>query len=83
MKLAVAGADRSGRARARGWPLVHAWTFRAENYFLPVELRQGDAGAPDYMRQHGDLDAELRAFYAAGVDGVFSDFPGVAVSARP
>ncbi len=62
---------------------VHAWTFRAENYFLPVELRQGDPGAPDYMRQHGDLGAELRAFYAAGVDGVFSDFPGVAVSARP
>lgn len=61
---------------------VHAWTFRAENYFLPAELRRGDASAPDYMRQHGDLDAELRAFYAAGVDGVFSDFPGLAVSAR-
>ncbi|WP_395646512.1 glycerophosphodiester phosphodiesterase family protein [Terricaulis sp.] len=61
---------------------VHAWTFRAENYFLPVELRRGDVSAPDYMRQHGDLDAELRAFYAAGVDGVFSDFPGMAVAAR-
>lgn len=61
---------------------VHAWTFRAENYFLPLELRRGDASAPDYMRQHGDLDAELRQFYAAGVDGVFSDFPGMAVAAR-
>lgn len=61
---------------------VHAWTFRAENYFLPTELRRGDAAAPDFMRQHGDLDAELRAFYAAGVDGVFSDFPAMAVAAR-
>jgi glycerophosphoryl diester phosphodiesterase len=62
--------------------LVHPWTFRAENFFLPTELRRGDAGAPDYLRQHGAIDAELRAFYAAGVDGVFSDFPGAAVAAR-
>ena len=62
--------------------LVHAWTFRAENIFLPAELRRGDASAPDYMRQHGDLEAELRAFYALGVDGVFSDFPRAAVAAR-
>ncbi len=62
--------------------LAHAWTFRAENYFLPAELRRGDPAAPDYMRQHGDLAAELRAFYAAGVDGVFSDFPAAAVAAR-
>jgi glycerophosphoryl diester phosphodiesterase len=62
--------------------LVHPWTFRAENFFLPTELRRGDASAPDYMRQHGDLDAELRAFYAAGVDGLFSDFPAAAVAAR-
>lgn len=61
---------------------VHPWTFRAENFFLPTELRRGDASAPDYMRQHGDIDAELRAFYAAGVDGVFSDFPAAAVAAR-
>lgn len=62
--------------------LVHAWTFRAENYFLPIELRRGASNADGYMREHGDLDAELRAFYAAGVDGVFSDFPAAAVRAR-
>lgn len=61
---------------------VHAWTFRAENYFLPAELHRGDASAPDYMRQHGDFAAELHAFYDAGVDGVFSDFPAAAVAAR-
>lgn len=62
--------------------VVHAWTFRAENYFLPLELRQADPNAAGFQRQHGDLAAELRAFYAAGVDGVFSDFPAEAVAAR-
>jgi glycerophosphoryl diester phosphodiesterase len=55
---------------------VHAWTFRAENAFLPAALRRGaDAGA------HGDLAAEIGAFMAAGVDGLFSDHPDLARSA--
>lgn len=78
----LAPTDLVQRAHAANL-VVHPWTFRAENYFLPAELRRGDASAPDYMRQRGDLDAELRAFYAAGVDGVFSDFPAMAVAARP
>ncbi len=57
--------------------LVHVWTFRAENVFLPVELRTGSDPAA-----RGNIRAELRAFYEAGIDGVFSDFPGEAVSAR-
>ena len=57
--------------------LVHPYTFRRENRFLPAELRRGaDPAAP------GDLAAELRQFFALGVDGVFSDFPDVAVEAR-
>ena len=56
---------------------VHVWTFRAENVFLPTELRVGRE-----QEGHGDLSAELRQFYALGVDGVFSDFPGMAVAAR-
>jgi glycerophosphoryl diester phosphodiesterase len=60
---------------------VHVWTFRAENYFLPAELRRGDPKAPDFLRRHGDLAAELGAFFKLGVDGVFSDFPASAVSA--
>jgi len=48
--------------------LVHAYTFRAENYFLPAGLRRGaDPTA------HGDLEAEIRAFLAAGIDGLFVD----------
>lgn len=62
--------------------LVHPWTFRPENYFLPSALRVGATSAPETQRLHGNLDAELRAFYAAGVDGVFSDDPAAAVAAR-
>lgn len=77
------GAGRSGRpltlvadAHKAGLK-VHVWTFRAENVFLPAELRRtGD------RETHGDLAAELRQFYALGVDGVFSDFPDAAVAAR-
>ncbi|MTD46738.1 glycerophosphodiester phosphodiesterase [Conexibacter sp. W3-3-2] len=58
--------------------LVHPYTFRAENQFLPVELRRGTDPAA-----YGDVLAELAAFYAAGVDGVFADQPDLAVEARP
>lgn len=61
---------------------VHPWTVRAENYFLPPALRRGDAARPDYMALHGDVEPLLKALYAAGVDGVFSDFPALAVAAR-
>jgi glycerophosphoryl diester phosphodiesterase len=78
----VAGpTDLIARAHAKNL-LVHAWTVRAENYFLSNDLRRGDPAAPDYLRQHGDLAAELRGFQALGVDGWFSDFPGMAVAAR-
>jgi glycerophosphoryl diester phosphodiesterase len=62
--------------------MVHSWTFRPENFFLPNALRVGATPAPETQRLHGNLDAELRAFYAAGVDGVFSDDPAAAVAAR-
>ena len=61
---------------------VHPWTVRAENYFLPPALRRGDAARPDYMALPGDVEPLLKALYAAGVDGVFSDFPDLAVAAR-
>jgi glycerophosphoryl diester phosphodiesterase len=57
--------------------IVHAWTFRAENQFLPTDFRIGtDPNA------RGDIFAELALFYGLGLDGVFSDFPDVAVAAR-
>jgi glycerophosphoryl diester phosphodiesterase len=52
---------------------VHAWTFRAENHFLPSTLQRGS----DPSAQ-GDLEAEIAAFVAAGVDALFCDHPGPA-----
>ena len=62
--------------------VVHPWTVRAENYFLPSSLRRGDPAAADYLAQPGEVAAVFKALYAAGVDGLFSDFPGLAVAAR-
>jgi glycerophosphoryl diester phosphodiesterase len=55
---------------------VHPWTFRAENYFLPVSLRS----SADPV-QRGDLAAEVTAFLATGIDGFFTDHPALALPA--
>ena len=65
-----------GEAHAAGLA-VHPWTIRAENYFLPKSLQRGASPAA-----HGDAAAVVKALYGAGVDGVFSDFPALAVAAR-
>jgi hypothetical protein len=49
--------------------LVHPWTFRRENLFLPEDLRRGDPASPAYLRAAGDVPAELRQFCQLGVDG--------------
>lgn len=49
--------------------LVHPYTFRNEKQFL----------ATDYA---GDPIAEYQQFYQLGIDGVFSDFPDIAIKAR-
>jgi glycerophosphoryl diester phosphodiesterase len=64
----VAHAHEAGLA-------VHVWTFRAENHFLLPYLRGAQPG------EHGDLGAEIRAFMAAGIDGLFSDHPDLARAA--
>jgi glycerophosphoryl diester phosphodiesterase len=61
---------------------VHPWTVRAENYFLPTSLRRATRQSPTILAQHGDVAPLFKALYAAGVDGIFSDFPGLAVAAR-
>jgi glycerophosphoryl diester phosphodiesterase len=66
----VADAHRLGLA-------VHPWTFRRENYFLPLAQKSGID-----PRGHGDLNAEITAFLATGIDGIFSDNVAEAVAAR-
>jgi glycerophosphoryl diester phosphodiesterase len=58
--------------------LVHAWTFRNENTFLPLDFRIGTDPAA-----WGDAAAEYRLFLSLGLDGVFSDQPDTARSVVP
>ncbi len=48
---------------------VHTWTFRKEEQYL----------APDYNK---NSQAEYEQFFKLGIDGVFSDFPDIAVDVR-
>lgn len=45
--------------------LVHAWTFRNEDCFLPLDFQ-------------GNPQGEYELFFSLGVDGVFSDYPDTA-----
>ncbi|MFD0854036.1 glycerophosphodiester phosphodiesterase family protein, partial [Actinomadura adrarensis] len=53
------------------------YTFRNENQFLPVDLRNGTVPS-DY----GQALREYELFYRTGIDAVFSDNPDTAVLAR-
>jgi len=85
-KLLVEPRDAAGQALAptslvadahAAGLLVHPWTFRGENIFLPAGDRIGEDQAA-----RGDAAAEYRRFFGYGVDGLFSDFPAEAVAAR-
>jgi glycerophosphoryl diester phosphodiesterase len=54
-------------AHAQGL-LVHPWTFRAENTFLPSNLQRGTTPA-----EYGDLAGEILPYLRAGIDGFFTD----------
>src|SRR5882757_4394645 len=56
---------------------VHAYTFRAENQYLPVDLRSG----PD-PNQLGNLESELKVYLNAGLDGFFTDHADYGARAR-
>ncbi|MBB5954518.1 glycerophosphoryl diester phosphodiesterase [Saccharothrix tamanrassetensis] len=64
-------------AHVRGL-IVHAWTFRNENTFLPADFRTSTDPAA-----YGRAFDEYAKFYATGLDGVFADNPDTAVEARP
>jgi glycerophosphoryl diester phosphodiesterase len=66
----VAGAHAQGL-------LVHVWTFRAENEFLPDDLKS-NGGASAY----GDMKTEIERYLARGIDGFFTDFPAIGAQVR-
>ncbi|MEU6118963.1 glycerophosphodiester phosphodiesterase [Streptomyces sp. NPDC047117] len=56
--------------------VLHPYTVRNENTFLPVDLRKGsDPNA------YGDSLAYFKALFATGIDGLFSDNPDTALLA--
>ncbi|MFF9115613.1 glycerophosphodiester phosphodiesterase family protein [Streptomyces massasporeus] len=75
-KSSVAGTSLVADAHAAGLR-IGPYTFRAENQFLPAELRHG-SGPNDF----GDAFAEYALYYRLGVDAVVTDFPDLAVMAR-
>jgi glycerophosphoryl diester phosphodiesterase len=56
---------------------VHAYTFRAENRYLPKDLRSGSD--PNHF---GDMQTELLAYLKAGLDAFFTDHADLGVRAR-
>ncbi|WBY16748.1 glycerophosphodiester phosphodiesterase [Erythrobacteraceae bacterium WH01K] len=58
--------------------LVHAWTVRKENAFLPEQLR--GRGGP---AQTGCDESLYATLASSGIDGVFTDDPGRMVSPDP
>lgn len=63
----VADAHRAGL-------LVHPWTLRPENAFLPLRLKSAPVGDGT---QRGNARADMEDFLRAGIDGVFTDDPAV------
>ncbi|WP_031089133.1 glycerophosphodiester phosphodiesterase [Streptomyces sp. NRRL WC-3549] len=62
-------------AHARGL-VVHPYTMRNENTFLPADFRRGtDPNA------YGDVFGALRTYLGTGIDGIFSDNPDTALLA--
>ncbi|CAL9367794.1 glycerophosphodiester phosphodiesterase [Streptomyces sp. enrichment culture] len=62
-------------AHARGL-VLHPYTLRNENSFLPADFRRGtDPNA------YGDVFGAYRAYFATGIDGIFTDHPDTALLA--
>lgn len=63
-------------AKAAGL-MVHAYTLRPENAYLPAPLRSAGGDSA-----HGDAMTLIGMLEAAGVDGIFHDAPALGVKAR-
>jgi glycerophosphoryl diester phosphodiesterase len=71
------GAPTSLVAHAHAAGLgVHPWTFRADNHFLPRNLRSSTDPT-----QLGHLLSEINSFLDAGIDGFFTDHPDLGARA--
>ncbi|MEU5715050.1 glycerophosphodiester phosphodiesterase [Streptomyces sp. NPDC020403] len=62
-------------AHARGL-ILHPYTMRNENTFLPVDFRRGTDPTA-----YGDAFGALRTYFGTGIDGIFADNPDTALLA--
>jgi glycerophosphoryl diester phosphodiesterase len=62
--------------------VVHPYTFRNENQFLPAELRVGNPADPNFPNLYGKAFDEDQQFFKLGIDGLFTDNSDTAVAAR-
>ncbi|MFB7849294.1 glycerophosphodiester phosphodiesterase [Streptomyces sp. NPDC056053] len=62
-------------AHAQGL-VLHPYTMRNENTFLPADFRRGTDPAA-----YGDAFGALRTYFGTGIDGIFSDNPDTALLA--
>lgn len=53
--------------------VVHPYTFRSENIYLPEEFRSNDSS----QEAIGNLEGKLEVFLEAGIDGLFVDQPDI------
>jgi glycerophosphoryl diester phosphodiesterase len=56
--------------------LVHPYTLRNENAFLPTEFHRGED-----PNGYGDVFGAVRAYFEQGIDGIFTDQPDTALLA--
>ncbi|MFG2432363.1 glycerophosphodiester phosphodiesterase [Streptomyces sp. NPDC048590] len=56
--------------------VLHPYTLRNENSFLPADFRRGTD-----PHAYGDVFGAARAYFEAGIDGIFSDNPDTALLA--
>jgi glycerophosphoryl diester phosphodiesterase len=57
--------------------ILHPYTLRNENPFLPADFRKGTD-----PEAYGDVFGAYRAYFATGIDGIFTDQPDTGLLAR-
>jgi glycerophosphoryl diester phosphodiesterase len=62
--------------------VVHPYTFRPENQFLPADFQQGNPASEQFPNARGNEPAEFKLFFRLGVDGLFADNADTAVAVR-
>jgi glycerophosphoryl diester phosphodiesterase len=59
--------------------VVHPYTFRPENVFLPADFRSSTGADPT---AYGNLFGEIETYLRAGIDGFFTDTADIGIVAR-